>query len=64
MIVVDNLFFLDNKNNDYQLPLTLTYASLFPWLYSVYSLYFHQKGRNMRIFGTKEDFTHTDTIEQ
>ena len=25
MIVVDNLFFLDNKNNDYQLPLTYTY---------------------------------------
>ena len=29
MIVVDNLFFLDNKNNDYQLPLT------FIWYYRV-----------------------------
>ena len=29
MIVVDNLFFLDNKNNDYQLQLT------FIWYYRV-----------------------------
>ena len=61
MIVVDNLFFLDNKNNDYQLPLTYMYmvslceyASLFPWLYSMYSLYFHQKGSDMGSFGTKD----------
>ena len=25
MNVVDNLFFLDNKNNDFQLPLTYTW---------------------------------------
>ena len=58
MNVVDNLFFLDNKNNDFQLPLTYTWyhcvsMRLFPWLYSVYSLYFRLNGRDMGIFGTK-----------
>ena len=40
MNVVDNLFFLDNKNNDFQLPLTYTWYPCMVYICMFFFIWF------------------------